>query len=381
MGLGIRLTTIRGIDIKVHPSFLLALLWAIYHWGVGLHYGPAGAVFGLFVLVAVFICVVGHELAHSFLALRFGLAVHDITLLPMGGVARIAHGAVSPRREASIALAGPLLNLVLTAALLPFVVVAVLLHDGSGAARVLSLAQETGPGSFLLHLWLANVLLALFNLLPAFPMDGGRVFRAGLASVTDRLTATRLATLSGQLLAVGLFLTGLVVHDLMLPLVALFVVLAASVEARMTRLEQALRRLPVGQFAVWDMGGVRPDDPLSFALRGGVRDVAVVADGRVVGMLWRETVLARSPQVALVRAGDVMDAEIEPVTGDTSVYEVHQRMLAIGHPAMPVIEGDSYRGIFTADRLAHVYRYLQDKPSSRLRYRELAEALGLLIVR
>ena len=379
MGSGIRLTSIRGIDIKVHPSFLLALAWSIYHWGFKLQHGPLGAVFGLFLLVAAFVCVVGHELAHSFVALRFGLEVHDITLLPMGGVARIAHGPVSPQREVSIALAGPLLNLLLAVALTPFVLVALHLHTGDPLTRLTTLAEEIGPGSFLLHLWLANLLLAMFNLLPAFPMDGGRFFRASLTSVTNRLTATRLATLFGQCLAAGLFIAGIALHDLLLPLVAIFVLLAAWIESRMTRLEDALLKLPVGQFAVWDMGGVRPDDPLSFALRGGVRDVAVVDDGKVVGMLWRENVLARANSASLLRARDVMDVAVRAVPIDASVYEVHQWMIATGHPAIPVLESGNYRGIFTADRLSHVYRYLQDRPSSRLPYREVAEALGLIV--
>ncbi|MBX6341073.1 MAG: site-2 protease family protein, partial [Thermomicrobiaceae bacterium] len=285
MGAGLRVATIRGIVVQVHPTFALALAWAVYYWGIAPGAGLRGVLFGLAVVVAVFTCVVGHELAHGFTAQRHGLAVYDITLLPIGGVARIEQVPLPPRREAEIALAGPLLNVLVALGLLPALAAVALARGATNPLALLLLMRETSTSALLAHVWLANVMLALFNLLPAFPMDGGRIVRAGLTCLTNRLTATRAAVALGRLLALGLVVGGLATHDWALPLVALFVVIAARSESRMIHVEEAFRSLPVGQFALWDMGGVSPDSPLGYALRGGPRDVAVIENGVVVGML------------------------------------------------------------------------------------------------
>ncbi len=377
MGAGLRVATIRGIVVQVHPTFALALAWAVYYWGIAPGAGLRGVLFGLAVVVAVFTCVVGHELAHGFTAQRHGLAVYDITLLPIGGVARIEQVPLPPRREAEIALAGPLLNVLVALGLLPALVAVALARGATNPLALLLLMRETSTSALLAHVWLANVMLALFNLLPAFPMDGGRIVRAGLTCLTNRLTATRAAVALGRLLALGLVVGGLATRDWALPLVALFVVIAARSESRMIHVEEAFRALRVGQFALWDMGGVSPDSPLGYALRGGPRDVAVIENGVVVGMLWRERILGIVNAGDGIRVRDVMDRDITPMDVDCSVYEVHRRMLEVGYPAIPITEGGVYRGIFTTDRLIHVHRCIRERMSGRYRYRGLVEALGL----
>jgi Zn-dependent protease len=149
VGRAFRLLTIRIIDIKVHPSFLLAVLWVSYYWsGDGLR----GFLFGLFMLIAVFACVVGHELAHGFVALRYGINVYDITLLPIGGVARIEQTALTPRREAMSAVAGPILNIIVAIGLVPAVLITVIAHDIHSLASLLTVAQGTDAGGLVLQL-------------------------------------------------------------------------------------------------------------------------------------------------------------------------------------------------------------------------------------
>ncbi|MDI3341774.1 MAG: site-2 protease family protein [Sphaerobacter sp.] len=378
MGRGLRIATVRGIDIKLHPSFLLALLWVTYYWGIAPDRGLRGVLFGVFILIAVFVSVVGHELAHGFVALRFGLTVHDITLLPIGGVARIEQVPLPPRREAAVALAGPLLNVLVAIGLLPVVLVIAVASDVRSWYDLLLLVHGIDGRSFLLHLWIANLMLAAFNLLPAFPMDGGRLLRALLTGVSNRLLATRIAVALGQILALALIVAGFYTRDVALPLVSIFIILAAFVEARMILVESALQSLPVGQFAVWDAGGVSPDSPLSHAVLGGPRDLAVTHQGMVVGMLWRDDVLSLLSRGHSLRVADIMDRNVTAMDVDSSVYEVHRRMLATGRPAIPITEGGLYRGIFTSDRLVHVHRYLQQRFGTRDRYRGLIEALGLL---
>ena len=378
MSLSVRVATFRGIDIKIHPTLGFAFLWAIWYWGFSLNTGVKGSLFGLFLLCEVFICVVGHELAHSFLALRYGLIVHDITLLPIGGVARIEHSIISPRKEAMIALAGPVLNLMVAFGLLPLVIIMLLSRHIGTPMAMFGLVQETGFSGMLIHLLLANVMLALFNLLPAFPMDGGRVLRAALSVVSSRVVATRVSVILGQAFALLLVVVGFYTRDVLLPMVSIFIIAAAYVESHVIQVESKLRVLPVGQFALWDMGGISPDSPVSYAVSGGSRDLAVTDHGVVLGMLWREEVLARLGQNSSVKVREIMDTSVEPVSVDSSIYDAHRRMLAIRRPAIPIIENGIYRGIFTSERLVHVHRYIQDRAPHRERYRGIAVALGLL---
>jgi Zn-dependent protease len=113
LGKSIGIGSYRGVSIKVHPTFALLLIWIVYQWGISAGAGVPGMIFGTLVLLAVFGCVLAHELAHAVVAMRYGLAVHDITLLPIGGVARIEHASLTPRSEALIALAGPFVNVVI----------------------------------------------------------------------------------------------------------------------------------------------------------------------------------------------------------------------------------------------------------------------------
>ena len=134
------------------------------------------------------------------------------------------------------------------------------------------------------------------------------------------------------------------------------------------RVESALRRMRVGQFALWDMGGIAPSQPIANALRGGPRDVAVTEDGRVIGMLWRNRLLAQlgTSQAGIV-VGDVMDRDVLSVDVDDTVYDVHQLMTERQRWAVPVTESGTYRGIFTNDRLLHIYRQLAPDPIRVLR--------------
>lgn len=378
MRLSFRVATIRGIDIKIHPTLCLAFLWAVWYWGMTLGTGVRGAFFGLFLLTEIFICIVGHELAHGFLALRYGLVVHDITLLPIGGVARIEHSMISPRKEAMIALAGPTVNLVIALGLLPLVLLMFISRHISSPIAMLGLVEETGFSGMLFHLFLANIMLAVFNLLPAFPMDGGRVLRAVLSVISSRVIATRVSVLLGQAFALLLVVAGFYTRDVVLPMVAIFIVAAAFVESNVIQVESKLRVLPVGQFALWDMGGISPDSPVSFAVSGGSRDLAVTEHGVVLGMLWREDVLARVGRQGSTKVRDIMDISVVPVTADSSIFDAHRKMMAIQRPAIPIIENGIYRGIFTSERLVHLHRYVQERAPRRERYRGIAVALGLL---
>jgi CBS domain-containing protein len=200
-------------------------------------------------------------------------------------------------------------------------------------------------------------------------MDGGRILRAGMTKVVGRHTGTRVAVIVGEAFALLLLLFSIfVVQSVILALLAVFIMVVAFAEDRAVRVETAMRRLRVGQFALWDMGGLSPEQPLAYALRGGPRDVAVTVDGRVVGMLWRNELLAELSRTGPGRTvGDVMDRDPVTVDIDTPMLDVQRLMTDGAHSAIPVTEAGRYRGVFTADRFLHVYRQLAPDPIRELR--------------
>lgn len=361
---------VRDVDVRLHPTFALVFLWVLIDWrriGVG---GSSGAVFfTLLVVLLIFACVLVHEFGHVFMARQHGVRVHDISLSAVGGVARMEQLPVEPRAEIAIALAGPAANLALVTALAPVVLLVGIISGFSSLEEYAQTVFKPSLTGLLTTLVYANLLLIATNLLPAFPMDGGRVFRAGLTALCGRETATRVAALLGEVLAALFLIFSIVVaQSVILALLALFVMVIAFAEDRAVRVESSLRRMRVGQFALWDMGGISPSQPLTYALRGGPRDLAVTEGGRVVGMLWRNRLLAELGMATPGRTvADVMDTDAISVDADTPVFEVQRIMSEHDCWSVPVTESGVYRGMFTGDRFIHIYRQLAPDPLQTLR--------------
>jgi Zn-dependent protease len=214
-----------GIDIRIHWTFLLLPLW-IYASSLVAGSGILSATISVLFVVTIFCCIVMHELGHSLMARQFGIATQDITLLPIGGVASLQRIPRSPWQELAIAIAGPAVNVVIAA----LIFVALRLPAASDPALISLVALMT-------KLAWVNVALVAFNMLPAFPMDGGRVLRAVLAIGLPYGIATKIAAGSGQVLAVGFALLGLYTGNLMLLLLAGFVFVAARGEASSVAME------------------------------------------------------------------------------------------------------------------------------------------------
>ena len=373
---------IHDVEIKIHPSFGLVFPWVFFNWGWG-GSGAAGAgalLYGLLLVALVFGCVLLHELGHGLMAMQYGIRVHDITLSVIGGVARTELVPTRPRAEILIALAGPAVNVAIFVALLPLLLLLGVVQGLDWPRGYVGQVFDISLTGLVFALFYANLMIVLFNLLPAFPLDGGRILRAGLSAVIGRETGTRTAALIGQGLAVVLAIVGVWLHTFTLPLIALFVAIVAQAEWRAVRLEGAMRRLRVGQFALWDMGGIAPHHPLTYALRGGPRDVAVTDHGRVVGMLWRSQLLQALHNGAAARTvAEVMDPEVVTADVDDSVYDVQQRMNDLNRWAFPVTEDGQYRGIFTADRFVHVYRQLTPPPLHTRSATGLAATINTLL--
>jgi Zn-dependent protease len=292
----LRLGSISGIDIRVHFTF--ALLVVIGAQQLGQLHGSRGAMFGALSVICLFACVVLHELGHSLVAQRFGVGVREIVLLPIGGVARLLSDPKKPLHELLIALAGPLVNVVIALGL--FLVLQV------SPLQLFNFEdlQKSPPTthSLLLLLFHGNVALAVFNMVPALPMDGGRVLRALLSFVFGQVRATNITAGLAQVLAVGMAFYG-VQHSPLLVFIALLVFMGAEQERSTARTTALLSELRAGEvcdpqaitFAPGDTVGTAVDQ----SLRSSQAHFLVTYGTEPIGTLSRDDVVALAGRVGL----------------------------------------------------------------------------------
>jgi Zn-dependent protease len=342
-----RLGKIAGIVIYMHVTFLLLLGWVgMSHLLAGR--GVSGALGGILFILLLFACVVAHEYGHALTARRYGIKTLDITLLPIGGVARLEHMPRDPVQELWVALAGPAVNVVIAAALFVF------LWLSGGAATPFDM-HLVGGGLAQKLMWV-NITLVAFNLLPAFPMDGGRVLRALLARKMEYARATRTAANVGQVMAFLFGFFGLFYNPFLL-FIALFVYMGAEAEAQAVQLQTTLSGVPVRQVMVTRFVTLGPADPLSRAvellLAGAQQDFPVVESARLVGMLGRRELVSALHAHGLETAvAGAMRVDTPPVDANAPLEETFQRMQTRGLTAVPVVEHSRLVGMLTLDNIA-----------------------------
>lgn len=353
----IRVARLLGVDVNIDLSFILVIVAAWLYWGrTG---GVVPFLYGSLLLVFVYLSVLAHELTHAAVARERDIQVLDVTLSPLAGVARIEQASANPRDELYIALAGPSANLAIFMLLAPLVS---LFGIAGGTESLFSAGvrfQNISVSSMISAVAITNLGLMLFNMLPAFPLDGGRVLRAFLATRFGRTTATTIASRIGYGFAVLLILAGLAWRDILPVVLGGFILWAAWSENRIVRIENQMQSLRVGSYALWDGGGISPQVPLRFALRGGPRDMVVTHRGRVVGMLWRTDLLGNlDGGVGGRTVADIMKSPAYIADVSESLWDVQQEMNARHARAIPVTEKGQYRGIFSADRFLVLYRQI-----------------------
>ncbi len=343
-----RIGRVLGIDLYVHVTFLVLLIYVAHqaYRARGLWVDAFGAV--LFV-AAFFGVVVLHELGHCLTARRFGIPTRDITLLPIGGVARLERLPERPGQELVIALAGPAVNVVLGVGLYA-------LLRAPAPGQLLGGVRLVG-GELLVNLFYANALMAVFNLIPAFPMDGGRVLRAVLAWKGDYARATERAATVGQALAWAFGSIALFKQNWWLLVIAVFVALGAEAESDFVRTRAALARVRVGDLMIREFHVLAPEEPLRRAVHlaagGFQQDFPVVIGEKVVGMLSRRRLLAglsRGHDRTPVR--DFMAGEFPTALVWESAAEAFQRLQDSDCRAMPVLDQGRLAGLLTADQLS-----------------------------
>ena len=312
MSWSITIARVAGSEIRIHLTFLILLAWigfAEYFSG-----GTAAAVDGVAFIIAVFACVLLHELGHALAARRYGIATPDITLLPIGGLARLSRIPEKPAEEIVIAIAGPLVNVVIAAIL-------IVLGAHFDLTTVADL-EKSAPG-FLTRLAAVNIWLVLFNLIPAFPMDGGRVLRALLAFRLGRRKATDIAARIGQGLAFAFGFWGLMSGNVFLVFIAIFVYLAAAGEAGDVDMREAARRVPVERVMVRVFETLGPnatvDDAAEALLRTTQHEFPVVdGGGHLRGFL------SRNAMIAALKASGPETPVIDVMTRDVPAVKVGQ---------------------------------------------------------
>ena len=323
----LKLGRLFGIDVFVHFTFLLLLgFLGLVTWRNTQRIDAALG--GVAFLLALFGCVLLHELGHALMARRYGIATRDITLLPIGGVARLEKMPEKPIQEFWVALAGPAVNVVITSLL--FLGLA-----ATGGLAGPSALSVTG-GSIAQRLMMVNIFLVVFNLLPAFPMDGGRVLRAVLASALGRRRATVIAANIGQAMAILFGVVGFL-YNPFLVFIAIFVFLGAQAEAGVVEMQSALSGFRVRDAMMRRFRTLRPDDTLERAidelLAGSQQDFPVIEGDQPVGILRRnDLVKALAENRRDTAIADVMcrDCESVPDSGplQPAVESMHARQCA-----------------------------------------------------
>jgi Zn-dependent protease len=349
MGWSIRLFNVGGTAVRIHLTFFLLLAWiGAIHWTRG---GPAEAIDGVVFIALLFLCVVLHEFGHVFAARRYGIGTSDVTLLPIGGVASLERMPEKPSQEIVVALAGPAVNLVIA-----FVLIVLL-----GARFDLSqMAQlEQAQSTLIGRVAAANIALLVFNLIPAFPMDGGRVLRALIATRLGFTRATRIAANIGQGLAIVFGFLGLLGNPLLV-LIAVFIFLAASGEAGWVQARDYTRGYLASSAMITTYQSLHTastiDDAAKLLLRTTQQEFPVVdGGGNLRGILTRETLISALRE----KGGEapvltVMDRDVPTVPENACLDNVFEQLRGKGRVVGVVDPNKRLVGYITSENLAEL---------------------------
>jgi Zn-dependent protease/CBS domain-containing protein len=364
----IRVGRIGGIAVDVHITFGLAILWGA--WQGWFQYGSLmGAGYGILLVVLLFLCILLHELGHGLQARAFGIVARRITLLPIGGLAQLDSPPAYPGHELLIALAGPLVNLALALALgfLAFVIQPFTLARWIDEALRLLLQPPSAAG-LLFYLVGANLTLFLFNMIPAFPMDGGRVLRSGMALVVDYELATRLAAWLGRILALAMGILGLIgwppaaiPPNPLLALVGLMVFFGAQHEETYVRRQRALVRVEVGEIANRNVDTLSPWDPITTRLAARLlrheKAIPVVVEGRVVGLLTYQDLRRLRGEGQKLTVAHAMRSQFPALRPRDTLWVALQEMHSFQLAALPVVDGGILEGVIALDDIHHAWRF------------------------
>jgi Zn-dependent protease len=337
-----------GVELRIHWSFYLLLGWvAVVPLVAGS--GAAFAIEQALLLMTLFTIVLCHEFGHVFAARYFGIKTRDVTLLPIGGVARLQRIPREPLQELVVALAGPAVNVAIAILLLPFVQMPVLYSEGI-VATIASM-------DFLTTVFWMNASMTLFNLLPAFPLDGGRVLRALLASILSYSRATNIAAGVGVFMAVVLAVLGVTMFNPLLVLVAVFIGVGAMQEAGSVKVRSTLEGARVSDAMLSRFDVLGPDEDLRRAagliLKGSQKEFPVVEDGQIVGVLSRgQIVQSASANGFDTRVASAMTRAVLVAKPGEELDAVLARVPSGEELIVPVVSDGQLVGLLTSENIS-----------------------------
>jgi Zn-dependent protease/predicted transcriptional regulator len=349
MGWSLNIGKIFGIRLRIHITFFLLILFIFV--SALKENGFINAVLASAFICAVFACVLIHELGHSLVALVFGKRTKSITLLPIGGIAALEELPEKPLQEVAMAIVGPLINLAIAA------IIFLIIGGWKGIAEP-SLSFATAK-NFFIDLINVNIFLAIFNLLPAFPMDGGRVLRGILALKLNFLKATRIAVIIGQAFAILFIAVGLY-YNWWLSLIGLFLFLGAGSEKQYTVLRSYLHNVPVRQAMTTEFMVLSPEAPLSTALQhfhhGLQDDFPVIENNRIIGVLTKDSIISGLKQKGPdVSAWEIMDSNFISLGLDTPLDEVYKLLLSSRKNSAVVFDQQRIVGLISLDGISKFF--------------------------
>lgn len=358
MKANLNLGSISGIKIIVHWTFFFLIAWIVFS---ELHRGGTteSIVFNVVLVLAVFACVVLHELGHALTAKHFGISTKKITLLPIGGMASLERIPESPKQELLVTLAGPLVNVAIAILLYFLVPVNTFMH--LNFTETLETLMGFTLQNFLFYLFLVNIGLVLFNMVPAFPMDGGRILRALLAMKTNRAKATQIASNIGQFIAVLFLLLGLLFNPFLI-IIALFVFLGAYGENQMVQHLALLKGHSVEEAMLTNISTFKPDDSIDLVVNkiisGTENNFVVIENHQIKGILYHKDIIENSNKNVLVK--DIMDTTFNTVKNTDSLSKIYDIIFSEKKPFVPVLKEEKLIGVIDATNL-NEYILLQAK--------------------
>jgi Zn-dependent protease/CBS domain-containing protein len=358
MSWSVNIGSIAGTAVRIHITFLLFLVWI---FGASYWAGGADAAWsGLIFMLLLFACVLAHEFGHIFTARAFGVATPDVTLLPIGGVARLERIPEKPLEEFLIAIAGPLVNVVIAYVLVAF---------AGAKLDVTNLATvESTKVALVDRLAAVNLFRALFNMIPAFPMDGGRVLRALLSIRLGHLRATEIAAMIGQWFAFALGFLGLFGNPLLI-FIAIFVYLAAASEAQLVALRAMSRGVPVGAAMMTQFATLSPDahieEAIETLLRTSQSEFPVVdAARKPVGLLSRHDLIRALKQHGpMARVAEAMSTDIPTIDKRRCLDEAFRILQEKSVPALGIVDADGRLvGLLTSETIGEMLMVREAMP-------------------
>ncbi|HVU94126.1 MAG TPA: site-2 protease family protein [Puia sp.] len=369
----IKILSVRGIRISVHWTFLLLLGWVVL-LNVEQGTNAGRLLWSLLFVLAVFACVALHELGHAMAAGYFGIRARDIVLLPIGGTASIEKFPDNPRQELSISLAGPAMNIIIAFLLW-------LLQDpGAPFWAQPERAPAFGLGMFVFDLRMVNVGLAVFNLIPAFPMDGGRILRALLGFRMNYVRATTIAAAIGKGIAWVFIALGIVVINPILPLVGVFILFSAGTEEHYLRLRSLVKGIRLNEVVMNDYASLQADmevrEAASILMTNHSKYFMLMEGARPVGSINRlEVVKALAEKRYGEKLHSLVKGEVSLLDGAATADTVLEQLGRDDEQLYPVVEGGQFEGVVS---LNHIVEYLLLHRAGEEDYGRVRSLAGLL---